>query len=158
PSGGAQQHGSARPRSAGPTAFRAAEHCRDRASAEHQGSSGRQTLYSGFETAEGDPAKHAGRHEGVPAMSNASSEHDPVNQLAEEFLERYRRGERPSVTDYAQQHPQWAEKILDVFPALLVVEECAAVGGQSTGPHTNATMDDRVIPRQLGEYHLLREV
>jgi WD40 repeat protein/serine/threonine protein kinase len=91
-------------------------------------------------------------------MSSASSEHDPVNQLAEEFLERYRRGERPSVTEYAQQYPQLAEKIRDVFPALVVVENFASVGGQSTGPHANATLDDRKIPRQLGEYHLLREV
>jgi hypothetical protein len=91
-------------------------------------------------------------------MSDASSEHDPVNVLAEEFLERYRRGERPSVTEYAQQYPQFAEEIRDAFPALVVVEEFASVGGQSTGPHANATLDDRNIPRQLGEYHLLREV
>ena len=62
-------------------------------------------------------------------MSTASSEHDPVNQLAEEFLERYRRGERPSVTEYAQKYPHLAEKIRDVFPALVVVEEFASVGG-----------------------------
>src|SRR5262245_66293762 len=91
-------------------------------------------------------------------MSSASSEHDPVNLLAEEFLERHRRGERPSVTEYAQKHPQLADRIRDVFPALVVVEEFASVGGQSTGPHGAATIDDRKIPHQLGEYHLLREV
>jgi WD40 repeat protein/serine/threonine protein kinase len=91
-------------------------------------------------------------------MSSASSEHDPVNQLAEEFVERYRRGERPSITEYARQYPQLAERIHDIFPALVVVEECASVGGQSTGPHGQATIDDRKIPRQLGEYHLLREL
>ncbi len=80
-------------------------------------------------------------------MSSASSEHDPVNQLAEEFLQRYRRGEHPSVTEYARQYPQLADRIHDVFPALVVVEEFASVGGQSTGPHANATMDDRKIPR-----------
>jgi hypothetical protein len=61
-------------------------------------------------------------------MSSGSSEFDPVNQLAEEFVERYRRGERPSVTEYAQRH--LADRIRDVFPALVVVEEFASVGGQ----------------------------
>ena len=42
-------------------------------------------------------------------MSDSSSERDPVEALAEEFLDRQRRGERPDVTEYARRYPQWAD-------------------------------------------------
>lgn len=51
------------------------------------------------------------------------SELDPINDLAEEFLTRHRRGERPAVTEYATRYPDLAERIRDLFPALLLVEE-----------------------------------
>ena len=47
---------------------------------------------------------------------------DPVEELAEEFLERHRRGEHPSVQQYAEAHPAWAERIRELFPALLILE------------------------------------
>ena len=66
-------------------------------------------------------------------MSEPSSEFDPVDELVEEFLERYRRGERPSLTEYTDKHPELAERIRAVFPALLVMEEIGRGGGQATG-------------------------
>ncbi len=38
-------------------------------------------------------------------------EFDPVDDLVEEFLERHRRGERPSVTEYTDKHPELAGRI-----------------------------------------------
>jgi hypothetical protein len=43
-------------------------------------------------------------------MSSSSAERNPVEQLAEEFAERHRRGERPSLTEYTEKYPQWAEQ------------------------------------------------
>src|SRR3954447_15170201 len=43
--------------------------------------------------------------------------------LADDFAGRYRRGERPSVEAYAQDHPSLAGPIRDLFPALVVMEE-----------------------------------
>jgi hypothetical protein len=51
-------------------------------------------------------------------MSSASSDRHPVEQLAEEFIERQRRGERPSLTEYTARYPDLAEEIRDLFPAL----------------------------------------
>ena len=41
---------------------------------------------------------------------------DPVEQLAEEFLGRRRQGEGVSISDYAEKHPQLAQRIRDLFP------------------------------------------
>src|SRR5262249_32153368 len=48
---------------------------------------------------------------------------DRVGELAEAFLERYRRGERPAVEEYAAAHPELAGEIRRLFPALLVMED-----------------------------------
>ena len=44
-------------------------------------------------------------------MSEPSCEFDPIDDLADAFLERYRRGERPSVAEYTAKHPALAERL-----------------------------------------------
>jgi serine/threonine-protein kinase len=56
-------------------------------------------------------------------MSGSASDADPLARLADEFLERYRRGERPAVSDYTAAHPDLAERIRELFSALLMMEE-----------------------------------
>ena len=87
-------------------------------------------------------------------MNDPDSESDALVQLAGEFSERHRRGERPSPAEYAEKHPDLAGRIRDLFPALMLIEEFGSVGGQAPG-----TLDgnDRP-PQQLGEYRILREV
>ena len=51
-------------------------------------------------------------------MSGPASGVDPLAQLADEFLERHRRGERPALTEYTARHPELAEQIRALFPAL----------------------------------------
>src|SRR5262245_50837923 len=67
------------------------------------------------------------------SMPASSSERDPVEQLADEFLERFRRGERPALTEYTQRYPQWAERIRKVFPALVLLEGIRPDTGEATG-------------------------
>jgi len=45
-----------------------------------------------------------------------------LNRLADEFAQRYRRGERPSLQEYGDRHPELADAIRDFFPALAGVE------------------------------------
>jgi eukaryotic-like serine/threonine-protein kinase len=55
----------------------------------------------------------------------ASHEHEerhPVDLLAEDFSERLRRGEHPSIEQYAGSHPEHAELIRAIFPSLALVE------------------------------------
>jgi serine/threonine protein kinase/WD40 repeat protein len=81
---------------------------------------------------------------------------NPVEELAESFLRRYRQGDRPSIAEYADKHPELAEQIRELFPALVVMEEIGAeeaaapaAGGVTTG--------GRRLER-IGDYRIIREV
>ena len=43
-------------------------------------------------------------------INSSSSDRDPLERLAAEFLDRRRRGENPSPSGYADQYPQWADR------------------------------------------------
>ena len=47
---------------------------------------------------------------------------DPVDDLAQEYLRRRRRGELPTPAEYAARYPEHAARILELFPALEVIE------------------------------------
>ena len=91
-------------------------------------------------------------------MNEPSSEFDAVDDLADAFLERYRRGERPSLTEYTDKHPELAERIRAVFPALVVMEEIGSAGSQATGLHVDRSGSGVPMPERLGDYLLLRRV
>ena len=90
-------------------------------------------------------------------MNEVRSEADLFNQLAHEFAERYRRGERPPLTEYTDRNPELADQIRELFPALVMMEEFGSVTGQTTGPFSQLPKDSPV-PKQLGEYRILREL
>ena len=50
---------------------------------------------------------------------------ETVEHLAEEFAQRYRRGERPLLSEYAARYPEHAEAIRDLFPAVMMMEQIA---------------------------------
>src|SRR5262245_61688023 len=93
-------------------------------------------------------------------MSVGGAGRNPVEVLLEEFLERRRRSEAVTPEDYAQRHPELAKEILELFPALLMMEELgeetsdrtSSLGGSGTGAKIGATAG------RLGEFRLLREV
>jgi WD40 repeat protein/serine/threonine protein kinase len=91
--------------------------------------------------------------------ASSSSDRDPLERLAAEFLERRRRGEKPSPADYADLHPGLAEQILEFFPALEVMEGLKPAVGDPTGS-LDGRVGAAVKPRldRLGEYRILREV
>ncbi len=102
-------------------------------------------------------------------MSSPSAERNPVDELAEEFARRWRSGERPSVSEYAQKYPELADQIRDVFPALVVMEHFKPASADLTGAQARSASDG-IVPslalraceelpsRRLGEYRILREV
>jgi serine/threonine protein kinase/WD40 repeat protein len=91
-------------------------------------------------------------------MATPSSGRDPVEKLAEEFAERYRRGERPSLAEYTARYPELAAQIRELFPALVEMEQLASVDGPHTGPYSPAGAGNGGPPQQLGEYRILREI
>jgi hypothetical protein len=78
-----------------------------------------------------------------------SSEHDPLAVLADDFLARHRRGERPAPEEYAERHPEFAAQIRELFATLLVVENL----GEARAPAPGAP-----VPRRLGKYCIVRQL
>src|SRR5262249_29425055 len=97
--------------------------------------------------------------DGSRAMNTSSGERDPVELLAEDFLDRKRRAERPTLQRYVERRPELAEEIRDLFPALLMMEDL----GESSGGTTGSLAADNGLAvaarlERLGDYRVLREV
>ena len=85
---------------------------------------------------------------------------DPVEVLAEEFLQRRRRGEEVDVSEYTEKHPQLSRRIRELFSTLLLVEETKAVKRQSTSNAENerrGTLPESELVR-LGDFHVVRVI
>jgi WD40 repeat protein/serine/threonine protein kinase/tetratricopeptide (TPR) repeat protein len=93
-------------------------------------------------------------HEKEDAMPDSSGDRNPVELLAEEFISRKRRGEKPTLSEYTDKYPDLAPEIRDLFPALLMMEDLGDSSIASTDPHSVAP----VAIQQLGEFRILREV
>jgi serine/threonine protein kinase/Flp pilus assembly protein TadD len=89
---------------------------------------------------------------------DVGSERDPVEELAEEFAARYRQGEHPSVEEYTEKYPELAERIRNLFPVLIAMEQVRSMAGSATGPSEPQAGGSRVAPEQLGDFRILREV
>jgi serine/threonine protein kinase len=86
-------------------------------------------------------------------MTREDSLLDPVAPLAEEFAARVRRGEQPSVTEYVARHPDLADRLRQVLPMMVLMDEAASA--DRTGTHTGRDAD---LPDLIGGYRILREV
>jgi serine/threonine protein kinase len=87
-------------------------------------------------------------------MTDSGFETDPLGQLADEFLERYRRGERPSVGDYTRRHPEMAEPIRRLLRALMLMEDVRP----GPEPAADGLSRTEAPPQRLGEYRIIREI
>lgn len=86
------------------------------------------------------------------ASLQSSTDRDPVELMAEEFLERYRRGEKPSLSEFITRAPEHADDIRELFPALVVMEQAAPAA------HSPALAPSAPPFERLGEYRIIREV
>jgi hypothetical protein len=101
----------------------------------------------------------AWRHQGDLAMSdNNPSAVDPLGQIADEFVEAFRQGRRPSVEEFARRYPDHADAIREMLPALVLMEK-AKSGDDSSGQGRQRKASAAARPlQQLGDYQILREV
>ncbi len=84
-------------------------------------------------------------------MSDSKAERNPIDQLAEQFAERLRRGEHPALTEYVQQYPELADEIRELFPALVMMEQLKPTS-------TDLARAGGGQPERIGDYRLLREI
>jgi tRNA A-37 threonylcarbamoyl transferase component Bud32 len=89
------------------------------------------------------------------STSSGSADYGLFDELAEEFAERYRRGERPSLQEYVDRCPAMGDEIRELFPALLEVEQAEEVLDGSAGRQAPPPTPPL---RQVGDYRVIREV
>lgn len=89
-------------------------------------------------------------------MTNSSDTRDPVEVLAEEFLDRHRRGERPTIGEYADAHPEWSDRIRSLFPTLMMIEGLKSETQVPEGSGTETR--DSEMPSHLGDFRIQREI
>ena len=91
-------------------------------------------------------------------MSEHPSEFISFDRLADSFIARLRKGERPGLTEYVDRYPEHAEDIVDLFPALAEMEclkpEPDAATGSFVADFVNGC--DTPHPTQMGDYRILR--
>ncbi len=77
-----------------------------------------------------------------------------VEELAEEFVERLRRGESADPAEYQQRYPELATEIGEFFPALRMIE------GVKTLPARAKAGQGRLLNEgaRLGDYRIVREL
>ncbi len=97
--------------------------------------------------------------------TDPGSERDPVEQLAESFQARLRRGERPSLEEYVARCPERADDIRELFPALVemehlkpLVEAVAGLVDQLPTPAEPPAAPVLHHPERLGDYQILRVI
>jgi serine/threonine protein kinase/WD40 repeat protein len=90
-------------------------------------------------------------------MSDSDSEHvGLLDRLAEEFAERFRRGERPALAEYTDRYPELADDIRELFPAMVKVE--LADEGQASRESEVKTAVPTKSVHQIGDYRIVREI
>jgi len=72
-----------------------------------------------------------------------------LGPLMDEFVERYRRGERPGLTEFIARCPHLEADIRELFPALVAIEQADPGSSAARG---------QPIPERLGDFRIEREV
>jgi serine/threonine protein kinase len=90
-------------------------------------------------------------------MTDSPDGRDPVELLADEFALRCRRGECPSVAEYAARHPRYADRIERLFPAVAMMEQlgCDEKAKRGAAARRAALA---APPDHVGDFDIVREI
>ena len=86
-------------------------------------------------------------------MTKTETDQEMLDQLAEEFAARCRRGETPAVSDYAGRYPSLAGQLREVLPPIALIER---LKWERNGPQPT-TLGSQ-LPERIGDYRIVREV
>jgi eukaryotic-like serine/threonine-protein kinase len=87
--------------------------------------------------------------------SEPSSQRDPLDLLIEEFLHLHRKGEPVTPQVFAEQHPDFAEELLELLPTLLALEDVKRERASSGTGHSRVS-----LPKldRLGDFRIEGEL
>ena len=87
---------------------------------------------------------------------NKQDDSEPILALMDEFLERIQAGEKPTIPEYCDAHPDLAEEIEELFPALVAMEDLQEEDPEAGGQDT-PQIDER-LPSSIGDYEIIAEI
>lgn len=98
---------------------------------------------------------------GAPLSSNYSAAGIEIDleELADAFVKEYRQGKKPDAQEYARRYPEYADDILEIFPALLLLEKGGAstsISGVSHRSRSQGEAPDH--PDQIKNFTIRREI
>ena len=88
-------------------------------------------------------------------MADEEIDRDPFDTVAAEFVARQRRGEHPSVTEYASKYPEMAEELHELLPTIAAMERLKTQREQTS--RMRASLGSVKI-ETLGEFRILWEI
>ncbi|MEO6596802.1 MAG: serine/threonine-protein kinase [Planctomycetota bacterium] len=84
-----------------------------------------------------------------------SGQRDPIDLLAEQFLQRHRKGDRVSVESFAAEHPAHREGLCDLLPTLLALEQVKRDRESSGSGRAGISVP---ALEQVGDFRIVREL
>lgn len=87
-----------------------------------------------------------------PTPHHSDTTRHPVDVLAEEFAERMRRGEQPSIDEYVSRFPQYADVLRSVLQPMEAVERVSSIQAAQNAVRSMQP------PKQLGDFRVVREL
>ena len=91
------------------------------------------------------------------SFDNSNVNPDLLDGLVEEFTQRIRNGETPSIAEYQSQHPDCKDEIHELLSSVAMIEGLKDQGlsGSGTG---SLPLEELLGLERLGEYRILREL
>ncbi|MBM79521.1 MAG: hypothetical protein CMJ78_02870 [Planctomycetaceae bacterium] len=92
-------------------------------------------------------------------MPQQETDRNPVEIAAEDFAERFRRGEHPAISEYTQKYPEHADEINELLPGVVMMEQLKQQKHVEKkelsvpGVHASARHIE-----QLGDFRIIREI
>ena len=88
---------------------------------------------------------------------------DQLDAVVESFLDRFRRGERPPLTELMARYPELASQIRELIPALVELEQhgerSERLKPSAAGRRTIIdSREEGAWPEQLGDYRIIRRI
>lgn len=87
-----------------------------------------------------------------PSEFGSDTTRHPVDVLAEEFADRLRSGEQPSIDEYVMRFPQYAKVLRSVLEPIEAVERVSSLQA------AQQAMQSMRPPKQLGDFRIVREL
>ena len=95
-------------------------------------------------------------------MTESSEQASRLDELAEEFVNAWRRGERPQMSEYIARNPDLADEIRELFPSIVLMEEVRPEASASDSGLAGSFDFPRAATgarlERLGDFRILREV